>query len=76
MGFPLATFHRDNGPLAFIEGSRDVRGKAEIEGNSELVTAFVNAITDRAFAAEDDGLDLKDVGAHVATIADAAGLGH
>lgn len=67
-----ASLYGNDGPPAVVECGRDVGGEARIEGHLELATEIVDAVPDGALMAEDNGLDLQDVGAHGTTIAEDA----
>jgi hypothetical protein len=69
-----ASLNGNDGPPAVVERGRDGGGERLIEGHLELAAEIVDAVSDVAFVAEDNGLDLQDVGTHSTTIAYGAGL--
>jgi hypothetical protein len=63
-------------PTAVVEGGRDLEGEATLERDRELATEIVNAVPDGPVAPHQDCLDLQDVDAHRARIADEATTVH
>jgi hypothetical protein len=60
----------NDGPTALVECGRDVGCQTEIQAHREQTTEIVDGVADGTIASEDDGLDLQDVSAHGARIAD------
>jgi hypothetical protein len=64
-----ASFDGHDRPSAPVERGRDLGGERRIQGHLELATQIVDTVSEVSLVAQDNGLDLEDVGAHSDTFA-------